>query len=127
MNLVDSSGWLEYFGDGLNADFFAEAIEDVENLVVPAICLYEVYKLAHQLRGITDTANCIGDMLRGYVVELDTALALDAARISLETKLAMADSMILATARSYDAILWTQDAHFRGLPDVRYIEKTQSP
>jgi len=124
MNLVDSSGWLEYFADGPNADFFATAIKDADNLIVPAVCLYEVYKRVLLLAGEREAAKSVGNMLRGHVVELDTALALAAARISLETKLAMADSMILATARSYGATLWTQDAHFRGNSDVQYIEKS---
>ena len=123
MNLVDSSGWLEYLIDGSNAAFFAPIIEDSANLLVPTICLYEVFKRAQQMRGMDDAARSVGDMLRGQVVELDTALALDAARLAVETKLAMADSIILATARSFGATLWTQNAHFRGLPDARYCEK----
>lgn len=123
MNLVDSSGWLEYLADGQNADFFASAIEDSENLLVPVICLYEVFKRLAQLRDISTAQRSIGDMLNGQVIPVDQSLALSAANVSLNLKLAMADSLILATARAYSATLWTQDEHFKNLPGVKFIEK----
>lgn len=125
MNVVDSSGWLEYFADGENAGFFAPAIEDGENLLVPVICLYEVFKRISQLRDVSTAQTQVGDMLNGRVIDLDQSLALSAAQISLDLKLSMADSLILATARAYVATLWTQDEHFKDLPDVQYIEKKQ--
>jgi predicted nucleic acid-binding protein len=124
MNLVDSSGWLEYIAGGPNDSFFAPAIEDTNRLIVPAICLYEVYKRIILQRGQNEATKRIGAMLHGTVVPIDTALALEAARLSVETKLAMADSLIWATARLYNATLWTQDQHFKNLPGVRYIEKS---
>jgi predicted nucleic acid-binding protein len=123
MNIVDSSGWMEYFAGHQNADFFSPAIEDRENLLVPVICLYEVFKRVTQLRDISTAQTYIGDMLNGRVIDLDQSIALEAAQLSLELKLAMADSMILATARAHQATLWTQDEHFKDLPGVRYIEK----
>jgi predicted nucleic acid-binding protein len=123
MNVVDSSGWLEYFADGENADFFAPAVEDSENLLVPVICLYEVYKRVAQLYDVSQAQTMIGDMLYGRVIDIDGSLALSAAQVSLDLKLAMADSFILAAARTHAAVLWTQDEHFKDLPDVRYIEK----
>jgi predicted nucleic acid-binding protein len=123
MNVVDSSGWLEYFGDGKNADFFAPAIEDTENLLVPAICLYEVFKRLTQQRGLSAAQTNVGDMHEGRVIGLDSSLALSAAQISIEHQLAMADSIILATARTHDATLWTQDEHFQGLGGVKYVKK----
>jgi predicted nucleic acid-binding protein len=123
MNLVDSSGWLEYLADCQNADFFASAIEDSENLLVPVICLYEVFKRLAQLRDISTAQRSIGDMLNGQVIPVDQSLALSAANVSLNLKLAMADSLILATARAYSATLWTQDEHFKNLPGVKFIEK----
>jgi len=123
MNLVDSSGWLEYFADGDNADFFAPAIEDTENLLVPVICIYEVFKRIRQQKGINDAQQHIGDMKLGTVIEIDESLALSAAKISHGLKLPMADSLILASARANNAILWTQDEHFNGLDGVKFIEK----
>jgi len=123
MNVVDSSGWLEYFADGDNADFFAPAIEDTKNLLVPVICIYEVFKRIRQQGGITEAQQHVGDMKLGKIIELDESLALSAAKISTDLKLPMADSLILATTRANNAILWTQDEHFKDLDDVKYIEK----
>lgn len=123
MNVVDSSGWLAYFADDENADFFAEAIEDNEHLLVPAIVIYEVFKRVLQQRGLALAHEAAADMYSGRVVAVDDALALSAAKISVEHKLAMADSMILATARAHDAVLWTQGADFAGLDGVKYRGK----
>lgn len=123
MNVVDSSAWLEYFGDGPNAGEFAAAIETPDQLAVPTLTLFEVFKRTYQLKGEATAFEAIAVMLQGRVVELSTSLALEAARLSLDTGLALADSIILATARSEDAILWTQDAHFRRLEKVELREK----
>ena len=123
MNVVDSSGWLEYFADGTNADFFANAIENIEELIVPVISIYEVFKRVYQQRGEGDALQSVAMMEQGKVVELDTTLALSAAKISLELKIPMADSIILATARSCEAIVWTQDEDFKGIAGVEYKEK----
>lgn len=120
MNVVDSSGWLEYFADGPNATFFAAAAEDVSQLIVPSISIYEVFKRVLQQRGEADALRAIAVMIQGAVVDLDAGLALDAARMSVERGLPMADSIMLATAQAYDATLWTQDAHFEGLDGVQY-------
>lgn len=123
MNVVDSSGWLEYFSEGKNAPFFAPAIENIEELLVPVICIYEVFKRVMQQRSTSAAQTNIADMYAGRVIELDAPLALSAAKISVDLKLAMADSIILATARFTNASLWTQDEHFKDLPGVKYIEK----
>lgn len=123
MNVVDSSGWLEYFAEGENAGFFAAAIEDTENLLVPVICLYEVFKRVTQQRGLSAAQTNIGDMYAGRVIDMDASIALNAAQISIELKLPMADSLILATARAHNATVWTQDEHFKDIPGVRYIKK----
>ena len=123
MNVVDSSGWLEYFADGANAEFFAKAIENVEDLIVPVISVYEVFKRVYQQRDEGNALQSVAMMQQGKVVELDTTLALSAAKISLDLKIPMADSIILATARSYEATLWTQDVDFKGIAGVEYIEK----
>ena len=123
MNVIDSSGWIEYFTDGVNADFFDSPIRDFESLIVPTICLYEVFKRVLLVLGDDKALKTIGQMSLGTVVDLDRNIAMQAAQISLNVKLAMADSIILATAREYDAILWTQDEHFKDLEGIRYIEK----
>lgn len=123
MNVVDSSGWLEYLAEEPNADFFAPAIEDTENLVVPVISLYEVFKRVYQQRGEDDALKAIGLMMQGQVVDLDATLALSAAKLSHDISIPMADSVILATARAYQATLWTQDEHFKGIAGVEYVAK----
>ncbi len=123
MNVVDSSGWLEYFADGPNADFFAPSIENVAELVVPSISVYEVFKKVFEQRGEGDALQAVTAMEQGVVIDLDTTIALSAAKISLDLKLPMADSIILATAQRYNAVLWTQDSDFSGIEGVRYVEK----
>jgi predicted nucleic acid-binding protein len=123
VNVVDSSAWLEYFGDGPNASEFAAAIEAPERLVVPALTVFEVFKRTSQIADEASALDAIAVMLQGDVVDLNAALSLDAARISLDTGLAMADSIILATARAREAVLWTQDAHFEGLSGVEFRPK----
>jgi predicted nucleic acid-binding protein len=123
MNVVDSSGWLEYFADGENAGFFAPAIEDIENLIVPVINIYEVFQRILQLQGLEMAESHIADLYKGLQVDLTAPLALSSAQISIEYKLPLADSTILATARAYDATLWTQDEHFEAIPGVKYIAK----
>jgi toxin FitB len=124
MNVVDSSGWLEYFADGPNADFFTPAIENVTELIVPSISVYEVFKRVLQQRNEGDALQAVAVMQQGLVVDLDSILALNAAKLSVDLRLPMADSIILVTARWYNAVLWTQDADFRELEGVRYVEKS---
>lgn len=125
MNVMDSSGWLEYFADGPNADFFAPAIENLEELLVPTISLYEVFKRVLQQRGEENALEAVAVMMQGQVVELDSSIAISAAKISDELKMPMADSMMLATARIFEAFLWTQDADFASLSDVKYVSKVK--
>jgi predicted nucleic acid-binding protein len=123
MKVVDTSGWLEYFAGSANASFFAPAIEDSEHLIVPVICIYEVFKKVLQSQGQATAEVQVADLVKGNVVDLDASLAMSAAMLSAELKLPMADSIILAVAREYNATLWTQDEHFKGLPGVEYVEK----
>ncbi len=123
MNVVDSSGWLEYFVNDINADFFTPAIEDEENLIVPTINIYEVFKRTLAEKGKDLALEAIAIMYGGQVVDLTKEIALVAAQISIEGKLPMADSIILATARTHNATLWTQDEHFMDIKGVEYIEK----
>jgi predicted nucleic acid-binding protein len=123
MNVVDSSGWLEYFADGPNADFFAPAIEKAGDLIIPTLSLYEVFKRVLQQKGEGEALQAIAVMHQGVVVDLDATLALNAAKASVELGLPMADSVMLATARKYGATLWTQDADFEHIEGVKYIQK----
>jgi predicted nucleic acid-binding protein len=120
MNVVDSSAWLEYFADGANASFFAGPIEDIEALVVPTISLFEVFKRVFQQRDESAALQATAAMHQGTVVDLGAELAVSAAALSVDLKLPLADSIILATARKYSAELWTQDADFEGIEGVRY-------
>jgi len=124
MNVVDSSAWLEYFADGPNASVFAPVVVDLTSLIVPVITIYEVFKRVLKDRGETDAIQVVASMTQGKVVDVTLPLALTAARMSVELRLPMADSLILATARAFDAMLWTQDADFEGLPRVRYVPKS---
>lgn len=123
MNVVDSSGWLEYFADGPNAAFFATPLAEPADLVVPSLSIFEVFKRVLQQRDETAALRAAALMQQGHVVELDGSLAMSAAKLSVDLKLPMADSVILATARQFGALLWTQDSDFAALPHVRYIPK----
>ena len=124
MNVVDSSGWLEYFADGPNATGFAKPIQATNTLVVPSISLFEVFKRVMTQRGEDAALEAIALMRQGRVVPPDDVLALDGARLSVEHRLPMADSIILATALAHKATLWTQDADFEHVPGVRYVAKS---
>jgi len=121
MNIVDSSGWLAYFASGPNADFFSEPIEETAELLVPTISLYEVFKRILQQRSETEALKAVAFMQSGTILDLTSTIALHAANISNDLKIPMADSVMLASARENDAILWTQDGDFEGLEGVRYI------
>jgi len=122
MNVVDSSGWLEYFAKGPNTTFFRPALHKTGSLLVPTICIYEVYKWIMTQRDDEDALAAIAWMTTAQVVDLNQEIATQAADLSREFKLAMADSIIYATARVFHATLWTQDAHFSGLEGVEFIE-----
>ena len=123
MNVVDSSGWLEYFGKGANGARFAPLIQKSADLIVPTISIYEVFKRVAGQRGEEEALKAVGLMTTGNVAELNQETAILAAVISMEHKLPMADIIMLASARTYHATLWTQDEHFKGLEGVNYIEK----
>lgn len=127
LKVVDSSAWLAYFADEPGARAFASAIENSESLVVPTICLTEVFKVVARQRGEGDALQAIAVMQQGRVVELDAELALSAAVVGLEHKLPLADSIVYATARLLGAVVWTQGDDFEGLPNARYFRKRHSP
>lgn len=123
MNLVDSSGWLEYFADGRNAEFFSAPVEDTGNCIVSAINIYEVFRKLLAERNEQTALQAIAVMHQCRIHPVDEQVALSAAKISHDLRLPMADSIILATARLNEAMLWTQDADFKGIEGVRYIKK----
>jgi predicted nucleic acid-binding protein len=110
MNVVDSSGWLEYFAKGPNTTFFKPAIHNTKALLVPTICLYEVYKWIVTQRDEEEALAAIAWMAAAQVIDLNQEITIQAADLSLEHKLAMADSIIYV-------------AHFAGLEGVEFIEK----
>lgn len=123
MNVVDSSGWLEYFADGQNASFFSDPIEATEDLIVPTISLYEVFKRVLIQRDESQALRAVGFMQLGQVLDLTSTISIHAAKISAELQMPMADSIMLASAREHDAVLWTQDSDFEGLGDVEYVPR----
>jgi predicted nucleic acid-binding protein len=127
VNLVDSSGWLEFFTAGANANFFAPSILKTADLVVPTVSLYEVYRKVVREQGEGPALRVIAQMKQGQVVNLDETVAIKAARLSLKHQLPMANALIYATAQVHKSVLWTQDEHFKGLPGVQYTAKPTKP
>lgn len=124
MNIVDSCGWLEYFSDGSNAEKFAGSIRETAGLIVPTICMYEVFKVALREKGEDAALQVVAIMQQGQEVDLSASLAIQAAKISFDWKLPMADAVILTTARAYQATVWTQNDDFAGISGVKYFAKT---
>ena len=123
MNIVDSSGWLSYFADEPSAKHFQVPLHDTESLIVPVITIYEVSKVILRESGENEALQAISAMQKGTVIELTTKLALTASRVSLQYRLPMADSIILATAQYCNATVWTQDMDFKDIPGVNYFQK----
>jgi predicted nucleic acid-binding protein len=120
VNLIDSSAWLEYFADGPNASFFAAPIEKTQELIVPTIVVLEVYKRILQQRSARTALEAVAVLRQGRTIDLTATLAIAAATLSHSEKLPMADSIILATARAENAVIWTQDVDFKDTPGVRF-------
>lgn len=123
MNIVDSSGWLEYLADGPHALSFEKALQDLDKLVVPTICMYEVFKVVLRERGEDDALQAVALMKQGKVVDLTEEIALDAAKISFDHKIPMANSIVLATGSALGAIIWTLDGDFEKFDGVKYFPK----
>src|SRR4030042_3217739 len=123
MNLVDSSGWLEYFTDGKNAEFFAPVIENTDELIVSVINLYEIYKKIASEKDDDSAIQAIALRQQPKVIDVTNSISILAARLSIKLGMPMADSIIYATARMYNAIVWTQDSDFKNLEGVRYFRK----
>ncbi|HEY2852625.1 MAG TPA: type II toxin-antitoxin system VapC family toxin [Gemmatimonadaceae bacterium] len=123
-SIVDSSGWLEYLADAPGADQFAPAIENTALLIVPSICVLEVFKKVLREFGEGEALQAIAVMQQGQVVDLDGSLALLAAKLGVEHKLPLADSVVYATAQAMNGIVWTQDEDFEDLPDAKFFRKS---
>jgi toxin FitB len=124
MNVVDSSAWLSYFADDGNASAFARPIENIDELLVPSITLTEVFKSVYRQRNEESALAVVAQMQQGKVISLDSELAVNAASYGVTHKLPLADSIIFATAKKYDATLWTQDSDFKGLTKVKFYPKS---
>jgi len=125
MNVVDSSAWLAYFADEPSAKNFHDIIQNIDELIVPVVTVYEVFKVVLRETSENEALQVIAAMQKGTVVNLTTKLAISASKLSLLYKLPMADSLILATAKEYDATIWTQDVDFKNAPGVNYFPKTK--
>ncbi len=125
MNIVDSSGWLAYFADESNAKHFLSPLKDTASLVVPTVTIYEVFKVALRESGENEALQAVVAMRKGAVVDLTSSLAISASRISLENCIPMADSIVLATAKEYEATIWTQDSDFKNFNKVKYFPKNK--
>ena len=123
MNIVDSSGWLAYFADEPNAKHFLAPLTDPATLIVPTVITYEVFKVVLRESGENDALQALAAMQKGTVVALTASLAVAASRLSIMHSLPMADSIILATAQEYDAVIWTQDADLKHMNNVKYFPK----
>ena len=123
MNIVDSSGWLAYFADEPNAKYFLTPLSDSALLVVPTVTIYEVFKVILRESSENEALQAVVAMQKGTVADLNASLAIAASKLSLEHNLPMADSIILATAQEYKAMIWTQDSDFRKISMVKYFPK----
>ena len=123
MNLVDSSGWLEYLTDGKNAKFFAHVIENTDELIVSVINIYEVYKKVLVEKDDNTAIQVVGLMQQAKVIDVTPSIAIQAAKFSYEFKIPMADSIIYTTAKMNDSVVWTQDNDFKNLDGVKYNKK----
>lgn len=125
MNIVDSSGWLEYFSGGPNLEEFATPLQDLSSLIVPVITIYEVFKVVLRESGENEALQAVAAMQKGTIIDLNTSIAMNASRLSLQYSLPMADSIILSTAQSYECLIWTQDSDFKNLPGVKFFPRTK--
>ena len=123
MNIIDSSFWLEYFAGTESGEIISDIVENTDELIVPAITLYEVFKKLLLERNEDDALLAVGHMKKGKIVDFTEELSLSAAKISVNHKIPMADSIIYATSIKYNCNLWTQDQHFEGLKSVNYFKK----
>jgi len=123
MNIVDSSGWLAYFADEPNAKHYLRPLNDTDSLVVPTVTIYEVFKVVLRESSENEALQAVVAMRKGRVVDLTASMAIAASKLSLKHNLPMADSIILATAKEFEATIWTQDSDFKSIDDVKFFPK----
>ena len=123
MNIVDSSGWLAFFADEPNAKHFLLPLKDTASLVVPAVTIYEVFKVVLRESSENKALQAAVAMQKGKVIDLTAKLAIDASKLSLQHGFPMAGSIILATAQMFNATIWTQDSDFENISGVNYFPK----
>lgn len=125
MNVVDSSGWVEYFQDSPRADLFALAIEQRDQLLVPTIALFEVHKVLSRKLPAELVERCLDVMRLGRVLDLTDRRAIAASKVASQHRLAMADAAMYSMAQEQSATFWTQDVDYKGLPGVRFFAKPE--
>jgi predicted nucleic acid-binding protein len=123
MNLIDSSAWFEYFTNSSYARYFFKVIENTEELIVSPMNFFEIYKKIQAIYGNEDAIRAVGFLKNARTIEINSSISIQAAILSKAYHLHMADSILLATAQSEDAVLWTMDAHFKDIPGVQYFPK----
>ena len=123
MNIVGSSGWIEYLQDTPRADLFAAAIEDRNNLLVPTISLFEVHRVLSRSLPAEVVERCLNVMRLGRVLDFTDLRAVAAAQVAVRHQLAMADAAMYSMAKEFEATFWTQDVDYNGLDGVRYFAK----
>ncbi|MCF8049963.1 MAG: type II toxin-antitoxin system VapC family toxin [Desulfobacterales bacterium] len=123
MNIIDSSGWLEYFSDGPNAKHYLPPLNDPSSLIVPVITIYEVFKVVLRESSENHALQAVAAMQKGRIIDLTVSIAMKASKLSLQHDIPMADSIILATAREYNCVIWTQDSDFQHIDGVKYFQR----
>ncbi len=121
MVVVDSSGWICFFTKSAKGDLYSPFIERLDSVLTPTIVLYEVYKKIKRERGEEPARECLGQMLKTQVIPVTAQIAVLAADLSLQYSLAMADALVLATARAFEVELLTGDADFKSIPGARVL------
>jgi predicted nucleic acid-binding protein len=122
MNIIDSSGWLEYFSDGPNAKHYLPPLNDSTSLIVPVITIYEVFKVVLRESSEDMALQAVAAMQKGRIIDLSASIAMKASKLSLQHDLPMADAIILATAREHNCVIWTQDSDFQHIDGVQYFQ-----
>jgi toxin FitB len=124
MNVVDSSGWIEFFLGTPAGRIYKPVVEQTDQLIVPALALFEVHKFLSRSIDTAQRDVCLEIMRRGTVVPVTDARAIAASTVAQQHKLAMADAVMYSIALEHKATLWTQDVDYQGLAGVRYTAKT---
>ncbi len=123
MNVVDSSGWIEFFLAGVNGPIFKPVIEARSQLLIPVVALYEVHKILSRKLPAAKVTSALNVMRLGRVLELTDRRAIAASEVASLHGLAMADAVMYSLAQEFKATLWTQDVDYQGLPGVNYFAK----